>query len=277
MSQEVISKYEELINAGRSLLPMGGFEHSGYNARLQTKYSEWRKNCLQLIELSGPIGFPYKQKILSTTNNELFYQSVVNLILNCLNELCEKVKTSPELIESSDIKITDLPVSANLSTEVAAEGVRVLKPPSKHSVIKKNVTTVSSNNVQNSKKVYVIGEADDLLYVQLLQFLHEIGLEEIQLERQHGQPIILDSIQIDNSVRYAFFIINEDDLAYAMFEIGHFVGKLGKDRVCVLYMSDVNFPKNVPGVLVKPIVIKLEEASLAILKDLKLAGYKIDL
>jgi hypothetical protein len=42
-------------------------------------------------------------------------------------------------------------------------------------------------------------------------------------------------------------------------------------------MSDVNFPKNVPGVLIKPIVVKLEEASFGILKDLKAAGYQINL
>jgi hypothetical protein len=42
-------------------------------------------------------------------------------------------------------------------------------------------------------------------------------------------------------------------------------------------MSDVNFPKNVPGVLAKPIVIKLEEASLGLLKELKAAGCQIHL
>jgi hypothetical protein len=42
-------------------------------------------------------------------------------------------------------------------------------------------------------------------------------------------------------------------------------------------MSDVNFPKNIPGVLVKSIVVKLEEASFGLLKDLKAGGYQINL
>ncbi len=62
-----------------------------------------------------------------------------------------------------------------------------------------------------------------------------------------------------------------------MFEVGHFVGKLGTGHVCVLHMSDVEFPKKVPGVLVKPIVVKLEEASLSLIRELKHAGYQISL
>jgi predicted nucleotide-binding protein len=115
------------------------------------------------------------------------------------------------------------------------------------------------------------------LYAQLLQFLREIGLEEINLERQHGQMLSLETLQMDAGVKFAFFVITSDDLTYAMFEIGHFVGKLGKNRVCVIHMSDVSFPKNVPGVLAKPIVFKLEEASLGILRELKAAGCQINL
>ena len=49
---------------------------------------------------------------------------------------------------------------------------------------------------------------------------------KLSIERQHGQMLPLDSLQVDANVKYAFFIINTSDLAYAMFEIGHFVGKL---------------------------------------------------
>jgi hypothetical protein len=42
-------------------------------------------------------------------------------------------------------------------------------------------------------------------------------------------------------------------------------------------MTDVNFPKNVPGVIAKPIVVKLEEASLGLLRELKAAGCQIHL
>jgi hypothetical protein len=277
MSEQMLNKYEELIITGKNLVPLGGFEHSGYNARLQSKYLGWRKACLETLEASGPIGFPYKQKILSVANSEFFFQSSAQLIFNCINELYEKLKASPDLASQPNGSMTDQSLSKGL-TEMETGGVRVLKPPPKRSASQPNQAT--SSTIQESpkcSKVYVVGEMNDPLYAQLLQFIREIGLEDVNLERQHGQMLPIDSFQIDSRIKYVFFVIGSDDLEYAMFEIGHFVGKIGKNCVCVLHMSDVSFPKNVPGVLIRPIVVKLEEASLGILKDLKAAGYQINL
>jgi predicted nucleotide-binding protein len=127
------------------------------------------------------------------------------------------------------------------------------------------------------KKVYVIGEVNDPLRQQLSFFVDEIGLEQIAIDRNHGEMLALDKVEENPDAKYAFFVFNSDDLTYAMFELGHFVGKLGKNHVCVLHMTDVAIPKNIPGVIVKPIVVKLEEASLSILKELKTAGYVISL
>jgi predicted nucleotide-binding protein len=273
MSELIVKQYQELIETGVKLAPIGGFDYSGYNARLQDKYLEWRKSCLQILELSGPIGFPNKQKILGDTHGGLFYQSSVLLILTCLNELYEKLKAAPDLIS------TPVPVAAAEPQTVTSSetgGKRILKPPPKKPGESPMQTSAQAASSSQSKKVYVIGELDEPLRVQLLQFLNEIGLEEITIERQHGQMLPLDSLQVDANVKFAFFIINTADLTYAMFEIGHFVGKLGKNRVCILHSSDVNFPFNMPGVLVKLITVKLEEASFGLLKDLKSAGYQIN-
>jgi predicted nucleotide-binding protein len=276
MPQQLLNKYEELIAIGTKLAPIGGFEASGYNARLQNKYLDWRKACLEALESSGPIGFPYKQKILSDKNGGFFFQSSTQLILNCMRELFEKVKTSPDLVLTSDTTVIDLP-TPTVQSAADTGGVRILKPPPKRSAPAPAPPPAHTQNNATSGKVYVVGEADDPLRVQLMQFLAEIGIEEIEIERQHGQMLPLDNLQVDAGVKFAFFIINPDDLAYSMFELGHFVGKLGKNRVCVLHMSDVEFPKNVPGVLEKSIVIKLEEASFSLLKDLKASGYQINL
>ena len=280
MSEHILKKYEELITAGTQLAPLGGFDVSGYNARLQNKYLEWRKSCLETLEVSGPIGFPYKQKILGDKNGGYFFQSSVQLILTCMRELFEKLKVSPNLATQPAVPSMDLPTPSMQPVETG--GVRILKPPPKPAGTAQSVQAVSSQQAPasptgQSTKVYVIGEARDPLRAQLQQFLSDIGLSEIDLSRQHGQMLPLDSLQMDPGVKFAFFVLNSDDLTYAMFEIGHFVGKLGKNHVCVLHMSDVNFPKNVPGVLAKPIVVKLEEASLGLLKELKAAGYQIKL
>jgi predicted nucleotide-binding protein len=276
MPEQLLKKYEELITSGTQLAPQGGFEASGYNARLQNKYLDWRKACLETLESSGPIGFPYKQKILGDKNGGFFFQPSAQLILNCLRELYEKVKASPDLASAPAAPAMDIQ-TPTVQTATDTGGVRILKPPPKPAAPTPAQPSAHPQDAAHTSKVYVVGEADDPLRVQLLQFLGEIGIEEIDIERQHGQMLPLETLQVDAGVRFAFFIINPDDLAYAMFELGHFVGKLGKNRVCVLHMSDVEFPKNVPGVLTKSIVIKLEEASFGLLKDLKASGYQINL
>ena len=282
MSEQIVHRFKELIETGIQLAPIGGFDYSGYNARLQNKYLEWRKSCLETLEQSGPIGFPYKSKILGDSHGGLFYQSSVQLILSCLTELYEKLKVSPELV-SVPAPAAAAELSAVPSTETgrqtatdSSSGKRILKPPPKKPAEPAIPPAGQAPPHSESKKVYVIGELDEPLRMQLLQFLNEIGMEEHSIERQHGQMLPLDSIQMEADIKFAFFIINPDDLAYAMFEIGHFVGKLGKNRVCVLHSPDVSFPNTMPGVLVKLITMKLEEVSFSLLKDLKSAGYQIN-
>ncbi len=280
MPEQLIKKLEGLVATGTQLAPLGGFDFSGYNARLQNKYLDWRKSCLETLEQAGPIGFPYKNKILADQNGGYFFQSSALLILTAMRELFEKVKSSPELAAASE----PAPAPAASSPQPAAPeggGSRVLKPPPKPASAPKPAAEppapVPEAAAASSDGVYVIGEKSDPLRMQLADFLGELGLREMPLDRQRGQMLDLEGFAADANARYAFFIINSDDLAYVMFEIGHFVGKLGKGRVCVLHMTDVNFPKNVPGVTVKPIVVKLEEASLSLIKELKTAGYKISL
>jgi hypothetical protein len=284
MSESVLKKFEELIAIGNQITPLGGFEFSGYNARLQNKYLEWRKGCLELLEQSGPIGFPYKNKVLGDQNGGFFFQSSAQLILNGIKELYDKLKASPELAGSN---VPSATLAAAQATALTADsgGVRVLRPPQKPAVASQAaaqqsppVATISPATSISTvgKKVYVISEANEPLRAQVQQLLAEIGLEEVALNRSKGTMLSLEEIKDRPDIQFAFFICSSEDLTYAMFELGHFVGKLGKGHVCVLHMADVNFPKVVPGVSIKPIVVKLEESTLSIMRELKAVGYKLN-
>jgi predicted nucleotide-binding protein len=275
---DVLKNIEQLIAAGAQLAPQGGFEFSGYNARLQNKYLEWRKACLESLEQAGPIGFPYKNKILADQNGGFFFQASAQLVLNAMKDLFEKLQASPDLANAPSGVVAAQPAASASGAEHAA-GTRILKPPPKPAAAPQPAAQPPPPPVAagGSTKVYIIGEKGDPLREQLSQFVKEIGLEEVALERQKGTMLALDKLQDRPDIRYAFFILNADDLAYAMFEIGHFVGKLGTNHVCVLHRTDVNFPKGVPGVSIRPIVVKLEEASFSVMKDLKAAGYKISI
>ena len=274
MSTNVIQQLETLVTMGTQLVPLVGFEFSGYNARLQNKYLEWRKQCLEALEHAGPIGFPYKSKILGDQNGGYFFQASAQLIHVSVKELYEKLKSSPDLATASPAA-APAPAAAAAASPESSSGARVLRPPPKAAAPAAPAATAPQNGAGN--RVYVIGEENDSLCIQLAQFLAEIGLEEVNVKRTHGQMLALDTFQHAADIKYAFFVFSSDDMAYAMFELGHFVGKLGQGRVSVLHMSDVSFPKSVPGITVRPIVVKLEEASLPIMRELNGAGYKISL
>lgn len=275
---EVLKKFEQLVATGTQLAPQGGFEFSGYNARLQSKYLEWRKACLESLEQVGPIGFSYKNKILADQNGGFFFQASAQLILGVMKDVHEKLRASPDLASAPPPPAAVHQASASTMTETTV-GTKILRPPPKPVMAQPAHAQPppAQSPGGGSTRVYVIGEKGDQLREQLTQFIKELGLEEFALDREHGKMIALDNLQDKTDIRYAFFIIKSEDLAYAMFEIGHFVGKLGNNHVCVLHMADVNFPKGVPGVAVRPIVVKLEEASFSVMKDLKAAGYKISI
>ncbi len=61
-----------------------------------------------------------------------------------------------------------------------------------------------------------------------------------------------------------------------IFELGYFIGKLGRNRVCALYSEGVEIPSDYSGVL----FIKFDEAGawrLAVAKEIKAAGIDIDM
>ncbi|MCI0708429.1 MAG: nucleotide-binding protein [Ignavibacteriae bacterium] len=277
MAEGIITKLEELLTQGQQLAPLGGFEFSGYNARLQNKYLEWRKACLEALEQVGPIGFPYKTKILGDANGGYFFQASAQLIVNQVKELYEKVKASPDLAAQAPTAAAQAAAPAQATSTPSTAGRIIKPPPKKPAAETATAAPPAAVPAAESNVVYVIGEETDPLRQQLAMFLDDVGLKEIPVNRVHGKMIALDDLADHKEAKYAFFICNTDDISYAMFELGHFVGKLGKGRVCVLHMSDVEFPKTIPGVTIKPIVVKLEEASLSIMKELKAQGIKISI
>ena len=283
MSENLLQRFERLVEEGSRLTPLGGFDFSGYNARMEDRYLAWRKACLESLELVGPIGVPYKNKIIGDANGGYFYQASAYLALSSIKELFEKLKSSPELapepVPAETPQVQEQPV---VTQTQPTSGVRTLKPPPKAGgtpavapAVQPAPVAVAASSAP--KSAYVVGEINDPLRQQLSAFLEEIGVVEIPLDRIRGEMLALESTPESADVKFAFFIFTSEDLAYAMFELGHFVGKLGKGRVVVLHMTDVAVPKNIPGVLTKPIVIKLEEASLSIMRELKGAGYVLSL
>jgi predicted nucleotide-binding protein len=148
-----------------------------------------------------------------------------------------------------------------------------------------------------SNKVFVVHGHDDTAKSELEIFLAEIGLDPIVLHRQadEGQTII-EKFEKHADVGYAFILLTPDEVTYlkdeeslsdndrkkefrarpnVIFEFGYFVGRLGRSRVCCLHTGNVALPTDVSGMVYKSYTKGIEEAAYGIIKDLKVAGYKL--
>jgi len=59
-------------------------------------------------------------------------------------------------------------------------------------------------------------------------------------------------------------------------EFGYFIGKLGRDRVCCLYKGDIELPSDMHGIVYIPFKESVRECRNKIIKELKAAGYQIE-
>jgi len=61
-----------------------------------------------------------------------------------------------------------------------------------------------------------------------------------------------------------------------VFELGFFIGKLGRNRVCALYEENVELPSDFRGVVYIPLD-KEDGWKLSLLRELRAGGLKVDL
>ena len=160
-------------------------------------------------------------------------------------------------------------------------------------------STSKSTSATLSNRIFVVHGHDHVLKTEVESFLHSIGLEPIVLHKKpdEGQTII-EKFEKHGDVGFAFILLTPDELAYTVdqekledkkrnkelrarpnviFEFGYFVGKLGRNRVCCLYKGNVSLPSDLGGLLYKQITTTVESEGFSLIKELKAAGYKIQI
>ena len=143
-------------------------------------------------------------------------------------------------------------------------------------------------------KTFVVHGQNDQARLDVTSFLEKLEQETVVLlERpSEGKTIIEKFEKHADEVGYAVVLLTGDDrggpegLAYedqklrarqnVIFELGYFIGKLGRKRVCTLYSSGVEVPSDYSGVVFVP----MDEAGawkLGLSREMKAAGLPIDL
>ena len=120
-----------------------------------------------------------------------------------------------------------------------------------------------SSPVQDPKKVFLVHGHDSGVKNAVARFLQENGLTVVILDEIPGQGrTIIEKVEDHSSVGYAVVLMTPDDIATGpdggeldyrarqnvIFELGFFMGKLQRGRVCVIAKESIELPSNYWGV-----------------------------
>ena len=160
-----------------------------------------------------------------------------------------------------------------------------------NSKIEPELKTHDANTVaQSSRKVFVVHGHDDHAKEMMARFLEKNDFEAIVLHEQaSGNKTIIEKIEHFADVGFAIILLTPDDMGKSkdgdnyqprarqnvILELGYFMGKLGRNRVCAFKSGDLEIPTDFSGVIWN----QLDNAGAwkqVLSKELSEAGYDLD-
>ncbi|MCQ1764715.1 nucleotide-binding protein [Neorhizobium galegae] len=140
-------------------------------------------------------------------------------------------------------------------------------------------------------KVFIVHGHDSAALHRVARYLGKMKLRELVLNEQAnaGHTVMSKFMELSDGVKFAVVILSADDVGGAkggsqayrprqnvVFELGYFLGKLGRQRVAVLKSGDLELPSDFAGV----VTIDYDASGawlLPLVKELKAAGLRFDL
>jgi len=158
--------------------------------------------------------------------------------------------------------------------------------------IAKEAKETSKSRKLSKDKVFIIHGHDEGTKEKIARFLEKIDLKPIILHEKpnEGQTIIEKFEKHSLDVGFAIALLTSDDVGNSksnkenlnyrarqnvILELGYFMGKLGRKRVCAMLGKDVEIPSDYSGILYIPLEEETWKYKLA--KELKTAGFQIDM
>jgi len=155
---------------------------------------------------------------------------------------------------------------------------------------------ISKNEIKPSikepkfKKVFIVHGHNEDKKNTVARYIEQLGLEPIVLRDQANKGrTIIEKFEDFSSVSFAIVILTYDDLGCdkesfksndferrarqnVIFELGFFVGKLGRQKVCALYEEGVDVPSDYKGVIYIPFQ---SDWKVSVARELKASGINI--
>jgi predicted nucleotide-binding protein len=151
----------------------------------------------------------------------------------------------------------------------------------------------NSNIGSRQNKVFIVHGHDEALKANTARLIERLGLETVILHEQPNRGrTVIEKFYDHSDVSYAIVLLTSDDVGKAksakdselkdrarqnvIFEMGYFIGSLGRKRVCAIYQEGVELPSDYQGVLyIQHDIHSGWEAVVG--KELRDAGLPVDL
>ena len=163
-----------------------------------------------------------------------------------------------------------------------------------HAIHPSGVPALDSDRIDNragSSRVFIIHGHDEADREAVARFLEKLKLEPIILHEQSSSGrTMIEKFEAHADVSFAVVLLTPDDVGAALndkdklkcrarqnviLELGFFIGRLGRARVCALKKHDVETPSDYDGVA----YIDLDDAGgwkMRLIAELQSAGFDID-
>jgi len=257
--QTAQSEFEKLLTTGRSFLDVSnpgqsGILHRDFNRWVERvalwlrKYwpgsyleAEWSSLGYSTLSING--------YALSDINNFVVFQEVVRKRIAWLSKVI-----------------------------LSAQSVQVIQ---------------TNNNIHPGGKVFIVHGQNDGVRESVARFVEKLGLVPTILREQPNQgKTIIEKFLEYSDVSFAIVLLTGDDRGgthdeiyenqkirarqNVIFELGFFIGKLGRENVCALYEEGVEIPSDYQGVLFVP-MDKGETWKFQLAKEMRAAKLPIDM
>jgi predicted nucleotide-binding protein len=157
----------------------------------------------------------------------------------------------------------------------------------------RNVEETKKNKAKNSNRVFVVHGHDKEMKAEVALIVTKLGLDPIILHEQPDKGrTIIEKFEKYSDVSYAIVLLSPDDYGYSknqspkkrklrsrqnvIFELGFFIGKLGRERVLAIHRKSkkFEFPSDYSGIIYKP-YDNLEKWKSELVKELRGCGYNV--
>lgn len=146
-------------------------------------------------------------------------------------------------------------------------------------------------NKKLGNDVFIVHGHDEALKESVARFIEKLDLKAIILHEQPNKGrTVIEKFEDYSNVGFAVVLLTPDDVGCkngakdfeerarqnVILELGYFIGKLKRNRVCVLYKKNVERPSDISGVVYVP-VNSNDNWKLKLAKEIKEAGIDVDL